>query len=214
MKALTEEIKIKLIEKFEYHRIKRGAIPGLEDGIEAYHIIMSAPSLLNGTVSKDEAFKNAYSSFYKLYQGCRLTKEKSHKCQEEYFEYFDEVIEKFHYKNALPDYDYLVDELFLHTSFNKAQYSFASKMIHTLSPNKPIFDSIVGTKHFGIRLPVNYAKYEKEFNAYLNSEDGRWIVSKFKELYPQVLKYHISDTKILDYALWIDRKSSLHGQIL
>ena len=65
MKALTEEIKTKLIKKFEYHRIKRGAIPGLEDGIEAYHIIMSAPSLLNGTVSKDEAFKN-FINFIKV----------------------------------------------------------------------------------------------------------------------------------------------------
>jgi len=89
--------------------------------------------------------------------------------------------------------------------------SFASKLIHTVDNDQPIYDSRV-TKIFNIKLNDNikdinekiddrlaaYDLLKRKFNEILVSQEIREIIKDFKER----LKVNIGDVKTLDFILW------------
>lgn len=91
------------------------------------------------------------------------------------------------------------------------ELSFASKLVHTVDNNQPIFDKNV-TKVFGIKLNYNikniderienrlraYDLLKKEFNEVLADQEVKEIVKRFKGR----LKVNIGDVKMLDFMLW------------
>lgn len=89
--------------------------------------------------------------------------------------------------------------------------SFASKLIHTVDNNQPIYDSRVA-KIFNIKLNYNikdinekindrlvvYSLLKKKFNEILTNREIKDIIKDFKEK----LKVNIGDVKMLDFILW------------
>lgn len=89
--------------------------------------------------------------------------------------------------------------------------SFASKLIHTIDNNQPIYDSRVA-KIFNIKLDYNikdinerindrlaaYNLLKKKFGEILANQEIREIIEDFKKR----LRISIGNVKILDFILW------------
>ena len=98
----------------------------------------------------------------------------------------------------------------LHTVTNRYEASFASKLVATLDPSKPVIDRFV-LKNTGLRLPAPAAANRAEricqvyeelisgFSAFLNSEPGHYLVDQFKRTYPDAT---VTNVKMLDLVLW------------
>lgn len=81
---------------------------------------------------------------------------------------------------------------------NRYEMSFTSKLLHTVDPILPIWDSVVATKHFGYSLPSKeekdrendipalyyrkYDEYRKNFKEYIaDDKKGKILIRLFKE---------------------------------
>jgi len=91
------------------------------------------------------------------------------------------------------------------------ELSFASKLIHTIDNNQPIYDSRIAKifdiksnydiKDINERINDRLAMYnllKRKFNEILTSQEARELVKDFKE----ELKVNIGDVKMLDFILW------------
>ena len=97
---------------------------------------------------------------------------------------------------------------------DNVESSFASKMLATINPNKPIIDKNV-LNYFGFKIEglkkedriksaiSVYNKIEKEYEKLLNDKKVKNTIMELKQL---IGKYELSDTKILDYILWCKGK--------
>ena len=90
--------------------------------------------------------------------------------------------------------------------------SFASKLLHTINPHRPIWDSQV-LKALGVRVDPYlsfeghmrecvrfYDEIEKTVEAYLKTQEGRTCIEEFDRLFPDYKD--LSDEKKLDFYLW------------
>lgn len=94
------------------------------------------------------------------------------------------------------------------------EISFTSKLVHTINPNFPIWDSIVTKGHFKISAPYyqiknkeqicceRYEQYYSEFKNYMNTQEGKILINKFDEAFPD---NNITNIKKIDFILWQDR---------
>lgn len=101
----------------------------------------------------------------------------------------------------------------LRESTGRLETSFASKLLATLNPSMPVIDSVV-LKNLNMRLPsatapdrvIKVCKLHESlaacFAAYLQSENGLYLVSQFKVKYPNA---KITPIKMLDLVLWQTR---------
>ena len=101
----------------------------------------------------------------------------------------------------------------LYRATNRYEASFASKLVATIDPNMPVIDSIV-LGNLGLKLPPYkssdralriqqlHAKLLSSFKFFLESENGKDLVSAFREAYPDA---DISEIKMLDLVLWQTR---------
>ncbi|MDP3699259.1 MAG: hypothetical protein Q8R47_06780 [Nanoarchaeota archaeon] len=89
------------------------------------------------------------------------------------------------------------------------QFSFATKLIHTINNDAPIYDSLVDGI-FEFRKPKNnkntinwciktYDLLKKEYTSLLQDDQVQQCIKKFKKKYSAQT---ISDTKALDFILW------------
>lgn len=91
------------------------------------------------------------------------------------------------------------------------ELSFASKLIHTIDNNQPIYDSRIAKifdiksnydiKDINERINDRLAMYnllKRKFNEILTSQEARELIKDFKE----ELKVNIGDVKMLDFILW------------
>ncbi|MGQ0801848.1 MAG: hypothetical protein ACT4NL_17260 [Pseudomarimonas sp.] len=91
--------------------------------------------------------------------------------------------------------------------------SFASKLLATLNPSKPVIDSVV-LRRLGLRLPsaktanrsaaisLLHRKLETLFADFLGTDNGKYLVDAFDSLYPRT---GITNEKKLDFVLWQSR---------
>ena len=103
--------------------------------------------------------------------------------------------------------------------YNTVQFSFASKLLHTIDNSNPIFDSnigfIIGDKPGGMRKDEKISSctefYKKMIILYMelikHSEIQSYI-SEFKATCKKYTSIDISDIKILDFMLWSLGKST------
>jgi len=90
--------------------------------------------------------------------------------------------------------------------------SFASKLLHTINPHHPIWDSQV-LKAVGIHLDLSlsfeahqrecirlYSELEQTVETYLQSGVGRTCIEEFDRFFPDYK--NLSDEKKLDFYLW------------
>lgn len=92
--------------------------------------------------------------------------------------------------------------------------SFASKMTATINPELPVIDSVV-LKNIGLKLPSSkeinrlikieniYKQIINLYKNFLKTEQGRYLVQSFKEVYPGK---KVTEIKMLDFVLWQTRE--------
>lgn len=95
----------------------------------------------------------------------------------------------------------------------RVEASFASKLVASLEPTLPVVDRFV-LDNFGLSLPYQYAanrertivdlyaELQARYARLLASDQGRLIVSRFAEAYPNAT---ITDLKKVDLVLWQHR---------
>lgn len=200
-------------EFLELHEDKVGRTPGLLDGMEKYATIMLAASDPGIDLSVAVSFQKIFVDFYKLkfYQD---SEEGENRCKTAFFKLLQ------HYKVNPDEIDSEIDAVIfkevldgLKLPVRRTCYSYASKLLHTLRPNRfAIFDSVVGTKHFGLRTSAwgngdvggIYADYCNAVKRFASSREGQLIIEAFEECYPGS-KDRFGELKILDFVFWADR---------
>ena len=159
----------------------------------------------NEPISGNEEFKETYKSFYVM-----RTAGLSQAHFDKYFELLDR-----REKNL----ETILNELYEIKTLknqNSMQFSFATKLLHTLDNNLPIYDNQV-KKTLGLLDPYNvqdtpYKKKKKLLAYYENLKViYRQLLeeARIKKLIDDIRKYfgwtasQINDVKILDFILWV-----------
>lgn len=101
----------------------------------------------------------------------------------------------------------------LHKATDRYEASFASKLLATLNPQMPVIDSVV-LKNLNTKLPYPsdpnrldsicslHDELNRCYTEYLQSEQGRYLVSQFQKVYPNA---DITEVKMVDLILWQSR---------
>ncbi len=171
------------------------ALPKIKEGLRKYCWIQENFQRCN--VSKDPNFQTRFNGFYKV-------RRKAH-----WRLHYYELMEAMKCRGVTFAQALRV----LRQRTDRIEASFASKLVATLNPNRPVVDKFV-LKNFGLRLPYHYVtnREAKTIQVYdelcLKYQDlmGRPIASmiceKFVEMYPWA---NITDLKKVDLVLWQNR---------
>lgn len=153
-----------------------------------------------GNIVNNNEFKKIYTKFYVLI-GAGLTPE--------FLDRYFELLEKreTNLKKILSE----LSKIPRRKGDYAVELSFASKLIHTINNDQPIYDSRVakifnikfnyGIKDINERINDRLTAYnllKKEFNEVLADQEVKEIVKRFKGR----LKVNIGDVKMLDFMLW------------
>lgn len=153
----------------------------------------------NCNVAEDQEFRRIYNGFYRLRRDSNW--------REAYFQ----VMEMYKCRPYVSFGEILL-RLFQKTG--QIEASFASKMLASLDPDKPIWDSMV-LKNLNLKLRgknpeirlsnavVLYEKITDWYKAFLQIEDARMLIKRFDETFPEYQM--ISQTKKIDFILWANR---------
>lgn len=173
----------------------------LKTGMLKYKAIMDM--VQDADVSHDKEFQKKYNGFYRMRQRPK-----------EYYEMYYIYMQR-----CKKDKELCIDDIatYIYNKTKRCELSFSSKLLATINPNMPVWDTIVAQNHFGISYtvytPKKYAsrlemiidKYHEYTNAYLeymNGEEAKMIVRLFDKVYPNM---NITDVKKVDLVLWKDR---------
>jgi hypothetical protein len=175
----------------------REAIENARNGIRRYVEIMELFPITD--VSRDKYFQRKFNGFYRI-------KQRPATWYEVYYGYMESQ------KGKYPTFSQVLRHLY--SVLNRYEPSFSSKLVATIHPDTPIWDSIV-LKLVGIRPPlftsrakvvqaeVAYQKLQAWHKKHMSSDHGRLILSVFEEMVPEHEK--ISDLKKIDFVLWQSR---------
>lgn len=170
--------------------------PKVQQTIKTYGAVMDI--LYKVDVSADENFIKKYRNLYSLQGKCNC------------IEYFKLLENRKNDKNI--EFEDVFGEIYDFTG-HENQISFSSKALHTIRPEKPIWDEkLIGLNNFnlngGPRYPRKwsfeecvyaYENYCKVFEDFLVT-DGQTIIDVFDKELPNYKK--ISDVKKIDFVLW------------
>lgn len=150
--------------------------------------------------ANDYLFKFVYRTYYRL-DNAGLTDDLKNK----YFELLD---------SKTIDLEILLNKLYDIKSlrgYNTVQFSFATKLLHTINNDLPVYDSYVA--HIIDIKPSGTGKVQKISSClkcyadlkdlYANlrvNDEMKALISKFKETFPEIAD--ISDVKCIDFMLW------------
>ena len=147
-------------------------------------------------VVKSEGFRKAYAGYYGM----------ARRGEDFCGEYF-KIMERLKGEINL-DFETVFDRVYeiAHTD----EVSFSSKMLHTINPDLPIWDSIVAEDHFGMKVRY-YKAYLREFNKYKLSKKGQYVIGLFDKICDALFdkepseankaKTCITDTKKIHFVL-------------
>lgn len=158
------------------------------EDVAAYVFIMERYRKRERKVAKDPLFRFVYQKFY------GMDRFVTNEFEEEYFK-------------KLEKGETSLENVLTVKSNGKLQYSFSTKLLHTLNPDLPIFDANVG-KALGIspgrKSIEGYVKhYEKlkEIYSKLKANSGMAKeISRFQEEFKNIGS--ISKSKAIDFLLW------------
>ncbi len=159
----------------------------------------------NNPISNNTEFKEKYKSFYVM---------RTAGLSQQHFEKYFELLDR--HETSL---ETILNELYVIKTLkqlNSLQFSFATKLLHTLDNNLPIYDNQV-KKTLGLPAPYDYSdSNDKKMRSLLS------YYEKLKKIYRQLLEKEpvkkligdirkelgwtaekINDVKILDFILWI-----------
>jgi hypothetical protein len=157
--------------------------------------------------NRTREFKSTYRKFYQL-NAARLSEEFC----EKYFSLLDECKSK-----SITSVEYVINNLYEVPGNAKEvhaiHFSFATKLVHTVNPNLPIYDSMVSTFYFAPEVKYSWKKEQKiqaclrtyEFlqDEYKRITDENLLsesIEKFRMRFNIGSEY--SDCKVIDTLLW------------
>jgi hypothetical protein len=171
------------------------ALPKVTVGLEKYLYLQS--SYKNVNIAKDVDWQTRFNGFYKI----RRNKE----WRDKYYLFFE------NHKIIGVSFSQALKEIFKQTG--RIEASFSSKLVATIHPEKPIIDKFV-LKNTGLHLPYYsaqnklqkiveiYQELENKYHEFLESENGKYLVEKFKNKYPKI---ELTNLKMVDLILWQTR---------
>jgi len=178
------------------------AVAGLrkrEKGLITYEKIMT--SYKNTNLSNDMTFQRTFNGFYRIRRN------------EDWRKFYYESFEK--WKNeSTPTFPLILETLYRHTG--RVECSFSSKMLATLCPDFPIWDSIVldrlqlrlrGTNcetKFQNAIPL-YENILQWYQEFLPTRTAKSYIDAFDDAFPQYK--HFTPTKKIDFLLWASPKT-------
>jgi hypothetical protein len=163
-------------------------------GIAQYGELMQ--TFKNVDVSEDADFQRRYNAFYRVQR----------RTADWYRSYYTLMQNM---KNGSPVFSDVLDEIYNQTS--RYEPSFASKLVATVDPSKPIWDVhiLANTNH---KAPAYYSKnkfdlaksayasIEEWYAKFLNSTEGKLCVSEFDRNFPEYRWF--TALKKVDFILW------------
>jgi hypothetical protein len=181
-------IDIEKVEKF---------LPEIKNGVDKYISIMK--EFRSYDVSQNMEFQKSYNGFYRIRQ--RSTD--FYKC---YYDYMERG------KNSSLIFKDVVE--YFNNRFNRIEASFSSKLLATINPNMPVWDSIV-LKNLGLKPPAYYKTNRLEniismytditnwYKEYLMTRNSVEILKVFDSIYPDT---KLTCVKKIDFVLWSIRE--------
>ena len=173
------------------------ALRKVEKGLRKYCWIQE--HLHRHDVNTAREFQKAFNGFYRIRRNAEW--------QEVYYGLMEKA------KAEPSDFPHVLSELRRKTGNLEA--SFASKLVATLQPDRPILDQFV-LKHFHLHLPKHYEGdretktlrvYEQlmsKYVSFLSSPVAQSICNRFSAMYPWA---NITDIKKVDLVLWQTRET-------
>ncbi len=176
------------------------ALERLADGLKRYQWLQANVSKCN--VAVDPEFQRRFTAFYRVRRNSEWRKE------------FFAVMEKS--KSGGTNFPETLQTI--HRSTGRIEASFASKLVATLDPSKPVIDKFV-LQCFKLRLP-NWGSADRventillhrslclKYDGLMAGPDGANIRNMFDERYPNA---KITDIKKVDLVLWQIQAKLIH----
>lgn len=169
------------------------AIDSLDVGVKKYTLLME--QFININVSTDVEFQRLYNGFYRMRQR-----------KPEYYQAYYTYMEA--RKGKSVTFDEIVRHLY--DAFGRIEASFSSKMLATLNPDQPVWDSIV-LQSLGLKKPAQnahdrleqtirlYEQLEAWYGTFLKTEEAKKMLEMFRSRYPNA---QITEVKKIDLILW------------
>lgn len=162
-------------------------------GLDKYQYIMDYVRKTN--VSADADFQRTFNGFYIV--------RRNEAWRKVYYEHFESI------KNSSPSFESIITHLYECTG--NIEPSFSSKMLASISPEKPIWDRYVvqnldmqlvgATKQEKLQNAITlYADIEKWYENFLQTDRAKECVEVFDALLPDY-KW-LSSVKKIDCVLW------------
>ena len=148
-------------------------------------------------VAEDKDFQKSFTAFYRL--------RRDSVWRTYYFKLFEDR------KNRKDSISFGEIQLRLFQQCGKIESSFSSKMLATIDPNKPIWDSYV-LKNLGLKLMgkskeerfsaavVLYDNICNWYRDYLQTDEARDMIKMFDQTFPEFS--HITQVKKIDFIIW------------
>lgn len=171
------------------------ALPKVKAGLEKYLWLQRKAS--TDLFAEDDEFRRRYNHFYRVRRGAAW------RCA-----YYGIMARAKHEQLQFQVVLYLLLQ-----ATGRHEASYASKLVATFQASKPVIDSVV-LNNLGLRLPgpttpnrvLNicniYHELEHLFAAYLQTNDGKYLIQEFNRIYPNT---NTTDEKKLDFVLWQTR---------
>lgn len=171
----------------------------LRDGLKKYLEIMDVLHRVN--VAEHKEFQKKYNHFYRMRQR-----------KPEYYQMYYDYMQEMKKNKELLSFE----DVFFHIQkkTGRCEVSFSSKLLATINPNKPVWDSFV-LENLGIKkvYPTTKDREKKIVAAYhqicdwygqfMQTEEADLIIEVFDEIYPDT---NITNLKKIDLFLWQNRK--------
>ena len=173
------------------------ALTKAEKGIAQYAALMSRFPQVD--VSKDAEFQRKYNAFYRVQRR-----------QESWYRGYYELMEKM--KETIPVFPNVLDEI--HRKTGRYEPSFASKLVATIDPSKPIWDVHIlantghkapsyASKHKLEHAKAAYASIEDWYATFLQSTEGKLCIGEFDRHAPNHQEF--TSLKKVDFIFWQTR---------
>jgi hypothetical protein len=175
----------------------QAALSKAEKGIAQYAALMSRFPQVD--VATDAEFQRKYNAFYRV----QRRPESWYRC---YYELMQDL------REATPVFPDVLEEI--HRRTGRYEPSFASKLVATIDPSKPIWDVHIlantshkapsyASKHKLENAKTAYASIEDWYSTFLQSTEGKLCISEFDRRAPNHQGF--TSTKKVDFILWQTR---------
>ena len=163
--------------------------------IARYCSIMQQSSMVNVAIERD--FQKSFTAFYRVRRDIQW--------RDYYFQLFEEM------KEHAPDISFEEILIRLFQFSGQIEASFSSKMLATIDPNKPIWDSMV-LSNLGLKLKgsnkekrladaiILYDEICAWYRDFMKTNEAIEVAEKFDLSFPEFC--HITTIKKIDFVIW------------